>query len=78
MKITVSGNENKPSIDWSKPQLVVSNNGRIVQTTGHCNNEVFSGLQLINEEGKSNIGYSICWAKDLFEPFNGQITLQND
>lgn len=78
MKVTVSENENKPSIDWSKPQLVISNNGRLIQTTGLHEDEVFAGLQLVDWDGRSNVGYSSSWDKSQFTPFNYPITLQND
>jgi hypothetical protein len=78
MNITVEKNEEKSLIEWNKPQLVISEKGRIVQTIGVHNNEVFSGIQQIDEYGHSNIHYSSCWVKELFKPFYGSITLQND
>ena len=58
MKATLNKIDKKSSINWDRAQLVISNNGRIVQTTGVHVKEVFSGLQITDENKDASISYS--------------------
>lgn len=77
MKVQVENAQQNEQVDWSKnPQLVVSDSDRIILTTNEQSNlfskNSFCGVEISN--GK----FSNAWAKEVFKPFHGKITLQND
>lgn len=76
MKVEV--NNNKEEIDWNKPQLLISNQGCIVQTTGECNHHSFGAICLdVGGTFNTLFGFSTLWSKVDFKPFKGTVTLQN-
>ena len=75
MKVTVNNLEKEEVIDWSKVQLVISKDSTIVMVTlseKPFNDYCFCGVNL------KNGSYFPDWVRELFEPFHGSITLQND
>lgn len=82
MKIT--SNEIKQSekpIDWTIPnQLLISNVGRIVKTTGRCINEnVFEGVTIFaSPKSFIDLPYSSTWMKKTFKLLEGTIILKNN
>ena len=78
MKATVKNKHEKLIKNWDNAQLVISNTGMIVQTTGFHERDVFSGVQITNENKQVDVQYNCFWNKSFFKPFHGTITLEND
>ena len=74
MKVTVN-NSGEKEIDWDKPTLLTTKEGRKVFSTGEHSCEMFEGICL-EWYGKTTYGKN--WHKVLFTPFQGSITLEND
>lgn len=76
MKVEIQNKEENQEIDWSKPQLVISNEGDVVLITDSQlekeDEDCFCGLRLFDSD------YSNDWIKDHFRPFNGMVTISND
>lgn len=70
--------EDKESItDWSIPQLLITEQGKIVLTTGGCYDEdTFSGIDLTDKSNKG-ASFSVHWQKSLFKKFTGTVTITN-
>jgi len=72
MKVTVK-EKTENEIDWSKPQLVISNRDEVVQISidqSRSESNCFSGQKL------SNGDFSPHWRKNAFKKFNGTITIE--
>jgi len=77
MKIEVENAQQNEQVDWTiNPQLVISDTNRIILTTNEQNiffsKDAFCGIEISN--GK----FGNSWAKEVFKPFHGKITLSND
>lgn len=79
MKVEVNNTQKNEQVDWSKnPQLVVSLlNAEHIVLTSENQTEVYLSDCFIGTQISSG-HWSNSWAKSVFKPFYGTITLQND
>ena len=71
MKIEIKEKETE-AINWNIPQLVITDDGDVVITTGEHKDDTFEGYNLNQKR------FSDGWAKRCFKKFNRKITLSND
>jgi hypothetical protein len=72
MKVTVNNNK---GIDWDKPQLLISEEERIVYSIGSHDEKTFTGFLVA---GIDSPDYNNSWGKRYFTLYKGSITLEND
>lgn len=70
--------QKKQEIDWSIPMWVVTENGKVVLTTGRHNKDYFWGTSLPHQENL--VGLYGAWRKNSFTPLQGEhtITISNE
>ena len=71
MKIEIK-NTKEEAINWSVPQLVITDDGDVAITTGRDEDVTFEAYHFNQEH------FSKHWEKARFKKFNGEITLSND
>jgi hypothetical protein len=77
MRVILNNLEKEEKIDWSKVQLVVSDDERKKIVLVSLNIDSETETQFPGQELSTGIFYK-SWIKSKFKPFKGSITLQND
>lgn len=65
-------------IDWSVPQLVISDKGNVVATNGNHSKDSFEGIVVFSDNLLRPVNYfSNNWNKLYFKRFKGELTIKN-
>ncbi len=74
--VEVQEEQTKKEINWDIPQLVINDQGTIIQTNGEHVDNLFSGF-VVRSDYYNVFRFDKDWGKQLVTPFYGKIILTN-